>query len=369
MAWETSPATHIYIFNVGRGNSAFIRTPLNQGFLLDMGNEGGEDGFSPAKFAKENFLKKLDEYKEHKIAQAILSHPHEDHVTECEELYKKKEMEPTLITCPHDKDGSEKNEKLNWNRIKNRDNELKTRYSAVYEGRKLPLQTIQFDSKKAVPPRLEYGIYYVRPPQVESIHADDNKYGNGTSIVFYYRHGTHSILFPGDITPECMRVILNEAEGSEKRYTKFDRRFTEQHPNWHEKSSDQPSLKFSLKTDGLSILVAPHHGLESCFCPELFQAMRNNKPMLNVISEKRTLTENDGNVHAYYQKPDGASGLDVICDGVVERERRSVSTKNGHHILIVFKGAGVPIVILDKSADKLLQFANDDGKTVARAGG
>lgn len=368
MGWETSTATHIYIFNVGRGNSAFIRTPLNQGFLLDMGNEGGEAGFSPAKFIKQNFLKKLDDYKEHKIAQAILSHPHEDHVTECEELYDGEEMRPTLVTCPHDKDGSEKDEKLNWNRIKNRDAELKKRYTTVYEGRKPPLQTIQYDSKLPVPPRLEYGIYYVRPPQVEKLHADDNKYGNGTSIVFYYRHGVHSILVPGDITPECMRQILNEAEGTEKRYTKFDRRFTQEHPNWHEKSFDQPSLRFGLSTDGLSILVAPHHGLESCFCPELFQVMRNNKPMLNIISEKRQLSESDGKVHDFYQKPDGASGLDIVCDGALERQRRSVSTRNGHHILIIFKGVGVPQVVLDKSADNLVRIADGEAAAAVRAG-
>ena len=36
MAWQDSLATHLWIFSVGRGNAAFIRTGLNQGFILDM---------------------------------------------------------------------------------------------------------------------------------------------------------------------------------------------------------------------------------------------------------------------------------------------------------------------------------------------
>jgi hypothetical protein len=371
MGWNTSSATHIYIFNVGRGFAAFLRTPLNQGFLVDMGNEGGEAGFSPATFIKKHFIPKLDKYKGKPIAQCVLSHPHSDHITECGELADGRNLATELITCPHDKnlaDGTDSGEKLNWNRIKNREETAKIieTYKSLYKQRSLPLQTILFDNQKAaVPPNLEYGLYYVRPPKADKLHTNDNEYGNACSIVFYYRHGAHSILMPGDMTPQGMELLLRQAEGAERRYTRFNAAFTREHPEWHLKSLDQPSLQSVLKSEGLSILVAPHHGLESCYCPALFGAIKNGRPRLNVISEKMKKSETDGCVHNFYQSPEGASGLDIYCEGTLEKDRRSVSTKNGHHILIVLDGTGSPKVFLEKDAAALVAIA--DGTRAAAA--
>lgn len=77
MACFDSVSTQIWIFSVGRGDAAIIRTGLNQGFILDM----NATGFDPAGFIKRNLVPKLDWYQDpqgvdHKIAQAILSHPH-----------------------------------------------------------------------------------------------------------------------------------------------------------------------------------------------------------------------------------------------------------------------------------------------------
>lgn len=183
---------------------------------------------------------------------------------------------------------------------------------------------------------------------------DDAAYGNATSIVFYYRHGVHTILFPGDITPEGMRHLLGEKKGSEKRYTVFDRRVTADHEEWHETTSDQPALKGLLESRGLTILVAPHHGLESCYSDDLYAAIKGEKPSLVVLSERRKTREGDGKTDSRYQSEDGASGLIVEVDGEREK-RRSLSTKNGHHILIHFSGAGVPGVFAAKDSERLLR--------------
>jgi hypothetical protein len=37
MAWKNTAASYIWIFPTGRGNSAFVRTALNHGFILDLG--------------------------------------------------------------------------------------------------------------------------------------------------------------------------------------------------------------------------------------------------------------------------------------------------------------------------------------------
>lgn len=361
MDWSVSLSTHIWIFNVGRGNAAFVRSALNQGFIVDMGI--GE-GFDPASFVEQIFVPKLDPYKENKIAQVILSHPHSDHISQCEKLKvagakDKSKLYPTLLTCPNDKepkDGSESKEKVNWRRIKNPEGteELLKTYRELYSGRLLPLQTILFDSKRTVP-NLEYGFFYIRPPDCENIHdKDDQEYGNSISIMFYFRQGQQTILFPADMTPEGMKHVLEEKEGTEKRYTVFNREFTAQHPNWHDRTNDQPSLKSLLRRYGLSILVAPHHGLESGFSPDLYNAMKDGKPNLVLVSERRHKRKTDGSIHPRYQSPDGASGLTVEIEGKRE-ERRSLSTISGHHILIVFEGTGPPKVYAEKSPRKLLE--------------
>lgn len=349
MSWEYSLATHIWIFSVGRGSSAFIRNGLNQGFIIDMGGSGDGD-FSPAAFVKKHLAPRLDKYQDHTIAQALLSHPHKDHIAECAEL--KNGLAPKLITCPHDKSTEEG---VNWGRIQNPkgSEDLIKIYRSLYAERKLPLQTIRFESRNTIP-NLEYGLFYIRPPKAELLHRDDNEYGNACSIMFYLRHGSQSILLPGDMTPEGMEHILAERSGTEKRYSVFDRDFSAKKPDWHETTSDQPSLSALLRARGLSVLVAPHHGLESCYSEALFKAIRGGRPQITVISERRHKHENDGCLHKMYQSDLGSVGLAVEIDGELNKDRKSVSTINGHHILIVFEGTGAPKIFAHKDAEQLL---------------
>ena len=226
-------------------------------------------------------------------------------------------------------------------------------YKGLFATRTLPLQTILFESNRKVP-NLDYGIYYIRPPMCENIHENnDQLYSNSTSMMFYFSHGDHSILFPGDMTPEGMKHVLEEKKGTEKRYTIFDRQSVENNPTWHQETSNQPSLKSLLGGRGLSILVASHHGLESGFSDDLYDAMKGKRPRLVVISERRHKKKTDGSIHPRYQKEEGAAGLNVETEGKVEK-RRSVSTVNGHHILIVFSGTGIPKVYAHKDAETLL---------------
>lgn len=362
--WTSSFKSHIWIFNVGRGLSIFIRTPLNQGIWYDLGSS---DKFSPSEFLGKNILPYLTKYKKCGVAQAVISHPHADHISEIESLKKDGEQKegsqklfyPCLLTCPHDKtDGSEKPEALDWNRIENpKGSEDKLdMYKAIYSDRKLPLQTIIYDSTRTVP-NLEYGLYYVRPPVVDKIYSDDNHaYGNGVSLILYYRHGFHSLLIPGDINPKCIKHILDDDKGTEKRYTIFDKKKCETHPEWSQRNCGQPSLKTILFDHGLSVLIASHHGLESCFSNDLYEAIKNKKPDIVVISEKRHLFDKDGKVDSRYQSEEGAKGLKVNIEGK-EETRYSVSTRDGHHMLIEFQGTGgVPQIFLNKDPSVLLKL-------------
>jgi hypothetical protein len=343
----------VIIFSVGRGNAAFVRTPLNHGFVIDTAN--GLDGFSPTAFVSKYISPTLKPYKDRAIAQAILSHPHADHIAECGELAYGKRLAPELLTCPHDKPGFD--EELNWKRICNPDwaSSSVEAYKALYQTRKPPLQTIAYSDGDTVTPELAYGIYYIKPPICDKMHSDDNEYGNATSIIVYFKFGKDSILLPGDMTPLGMEKILVQSEGVEKRMTVFDSKHWWNNSNWHEKTWKQPGLSDLLSRFGLGVLVAPHHGLESCFCPTLYKYIRGGKPQINLISERRKKNANDGKVHPFYQSQDGASGLDIICEGTVERGRRSATTVSGHHILVRFTGNGSPLVVLEKDATKLLK--------------
>ena len=350
-----SLSTHIFMFAIGRGNAAFIRSGLHQGFILDMGGDGL---FDPASFVEKNMLARLDQYKNNKVAQAILSHPHTDHVAQCGRLAKGK-LYPTLLTCPTDHRDLASHERVDWSRLGQSDpgkEELVRTYKGLYETRKPPIQTIVYDSARTVP-NLEYGIYYIDPGVCGTLHqTDDNKYGNALSIVFYFRHGNHTILFPGDMTPEGMARVLAGGKGVQKRFSRFERGFAQSHPGWHEKTTTQPGLKERLG-GGLTVLVAPHHGLESCYSKELFAAIRGGKPGLNLLSERRKAREGDGKTDTRYQSEAGAVGLRVDVDGksVI---RRSVSTKNGHHILITFAGSGAPRVYLRQNPKDLIKLAS-----------
>ena len=346
--WYNTTDTYIWLFNVGRGLSVFIRTPNNHGILYDL---GASADFSPIEFMEKNIFPHIKDYKisgtntSHKVAQLILSHPHLDHIFEVDNI---KKIGIAYITCPHDKDEIEG---IDFDRIGNHDKV--TSYKELYAKRNLPLQTIQYSSQQVTAIQAEYGIYYIRPTVVTDLHLEnDHHYGNGCSIVFYYQYGPNSILIPGDITPEAFEYLLKESDGSEKRYSIFS--YESKFKDWHSKTSNQPSLISKLKTYGLTILVPPHHGLESCFSEFLFSNIKGNKPRLNIISEKRT-GETEGKVDARYQSKNGSFGMNVSFEDKIE-ERNSITTKDGNHYLIKFTndkrvevfGAKNPELLLNK---------------------
>lgn len=351
MSWETSLETFVWVFDVGRGNFAFIRSGLNQGFIIDMGAKA-ESGFDCVQFIEKNFVKKLTPYQDKKIAQTILSHPHTDHIAKCESLADGKLLQPRLLTCPHDKINEEL---LNWDRIKNPEGseDLIKSYKSLYKKRELPLQSIVYQSERDIP-NLNYGIYYLRPPVCEKIHeTDDNCYGNSTSIMMYFCHGRHKIFFPGDMTPEGMDAILYEKKGLEKRFTIFNKQASIKFHDWHLKTSYQPSLR-DLLSKGLTILIAQHHGLESGFSQSLYDAMDNGKPELVIISEKEHTSDTDGKIHEIYNSEEGASGLTVEVDGKAQK-RRTIATYENLHIMMVFSGTGQPKIFAHSDPYELLK--------------
>lgn len=347
--WWTTTNTYVWVFNTGRGLAICIRLPNNYGIIFDM---GCSEDFSPAAFVRDHLAPRFTQYCGRSIAQCLLSHPHADHILECAEAVPQERnlLHPQLLTCPNDKIPSEA---VDFRRLINRDNEeLLRTYRGAYAKRNAGLQSI--DPAMPCPARdVECGMYYMRPPAVNAVHpTDDQYYGNGLSIALYFRHGPHSILIPGDLTPDVMSPLLRGDKTIERRYSVLG----QPNGNWHTTSSNQPTLRQLLGERGLSILVAPHHGLQSCYSQELFDSITGGKPILNVVSEKRHMGENDGAVHPRYQSAEGAFGMEVDNEGYSEF-KYSASTRNGQHILIAFKDwEAAPHVYMRAEATDLLRI-------------
>lgn len=372
--WFESGKCLIWIFNVGRGFCAFVRTPNKLGIMIDCGSS---EDFSPAEFVKKNLVRYLSKYscnqEKYPIAQLFISHPHTDHFTDIANVAPSDEksiLRPCLLTCPNDK-GKEKEwekysgEALNFERVKNMvgTDDLIKQYKEMYRTRNLPLHTI---SQGEYPwPEFEYGYYYIRPTICENLYPknkDDPKadlnYVNSTSLVVYFRYGINTILFPGDMPDKAMNYLLDEREGCEKRFTRFFTVKSNDEITWSETTTDQPPLKALLEFYGLTMLVAPHHGLESGYSDYLFECMRDRKPGIVLISEKRHKAPQDGSIAKEYQTDVDDTSLSVSVeddDGNIKEEQySSVSTRKNHHILVSIPSIGDPKIMLRKTPDAML---------------
>jgi hypothetical protein len=271
--WRNSNKTYIWLFNVGRGLSVCVRLPNNIGIIYDLGSS---DLFSPLSFIKTNIVPHLAKYNStHNMGQVLVSHPHQDHTLEAKKLNESNGLKIGLITMPHTKEvEGQEDEKLDLSRIENKDNkESIEEYKKLYEGRTPPLQSLKPGLCQPINQDLEYGIYYMRPPEVAKFYPkDDHKYGNGVSICFYLRHNNHSIWICGDVVEDVHEEILTGEDSVEKRFTYFNP--LKSYPDDYQiRTSSQPTPQQLFAAHGLTILVAPHHGLESCFCEALFNCI------------------------------------------------------------------------------------------------
>lgn len=356
--WYESFDCHVIIFSVKRGLSVFIRMPHNVGLVYDLGSS---EEFDPGDIIAENISPYLAKYKDRHIAQCIISHPHVDHISAQKSfLEENSKLYPYLLTCPNDKEGEDcdPEQRIKFDRILNEDNsEAIERYRSYYEGRNCPLQIL---SSSCLPYNgvqgLECGIYYMKAMYVDIEHAsDDCKYCNGLSILFYLSYGQQSILLTGDITPKVLNAILRDDHKKiEKRYHIYYEKNDINNPrDSHCRTSTQLSLGDLLRNRRLTVLLAPHHGLESGLSDELFDLM-SEKPVINVISDKKKKSDSDGNIAKEYADGKYAEGC-MVDDENIKIHRKMASTENDQHILIKLSGrTKIPSVYMRKDVEKLL---------------
>jgi len=349
------------IFNVGAGFSSFVQTE-DKHIMIDCGKS---EDFSPVEdflipLAKKQGWKLNSEKEKGKYAldQLVITHPHQDHVSEFCKFEEK--FVPGLVTCPNDaikKDSSypnyqyDKDEKLNWSKINSEGQELTAEQKELKiitgpDGeRSLPLRPcLGAESLKDDTSQL---IYRLLPGRVE---GDDElcgeSYPNNVSLVQLLKIKGVVLLIPGDIQKAGMKSLLSE---------KPIRGVYE--------SNVCLRLKQILKKCGVDILIAPHHGHKSSFSSDLFDCLPENRISgLTVISEK-PIKDGKTDVDDRYYGKKYNKGIDfdrVIYHwgrGGEEGMKYSVCTSVGH-IGIEFPGDGDYNIHLFKTDDKkgLLEF-------------
>lgn len=338
MKLENNSNLEAYMFNVGRGLSMLIKTPHNYAMLYDLGSS---DDLSPIAdiYQKQGFLSQMVEVDSgRKIAQCIISHPHLDHISDLtDENADFVNKQSSLVSCQNDKDARQvEGHKIDFSRIKNPSGDKKVdNYRSLYKDRNLPLMTFNPEVDGV---DFQVGYYYLTHKQADNLFPEnDQEYANSLSIVLYMAYCGLTILIPGDITPDAFELILNGK--CEKRFTDYKRKMTEEKRRlWAQGTSDQPNLGTLLKNKGLTVLVAPHHGLESGYPQCLFDLLEDEKPEIILISEKPQ-SENSGSVDKRYQ--DGTCSKGVVFDG---KTRYSLTTRNDGHIKVCFKSDKTGIV-------------------------
>lgn len=260
----------LMVFDVEHGACAFIRTPTNHTILIDC---GCTEGFSPALYIAKNELPTAAGWNGNKLTQLVVTHPHDDHITEVEAI--KKNCPPAFLL----------RQTYNWE-------EVKTAENGDYDN--LDTYTAwQTSYNQAITQYPELGLkfewFMLSPAEAKKI--DEAKFINNSSIVVIVTvKGTQfeeKFLFGGDMETAGWEALLKN-----------------------------PRFKEAVKA--VKFFIVPHHGHESGFSDALFDAM-GSKPWLNIVS----IHHNDEHIDPRYSQEAYSVGVEV--NGV---QRRMLTTRS-----------------------------------------
>jgi len=243
----------IIIFNVEHGFCAFVKSPNNHALLIDC---GAREKFSPIKYILENEISGINTHNGHKLTQFILTHPHDDHLTDIERL--RNDFSPAIMT----------RQKYEWDEIKQGENqdeyENLDNYSDWQE---------TYNQKVEVWPdwgmELETSLH-LAPNEAKKL--DDKKFVNNSSIVAGIKYKGWKIIFPGDIEEAAWLKLF-----------------------------ENQNFKNLIKDT--SFFIASHHGHSSGYCKEIFENM--GKPHFNIVSAHKR----DESVDSAYSNSNNAKGV------------------------------------------------------------
>lgn len=298
----------IITFNVGWAMASYCEVWWKR-IVIDIWTK---TDFSPVlnfllPYAKnQNWEKSRTKEHENKyhIDQLVISHPHRDHVADIENFYTY--FYPEFVTTPNDNDWMENDESINWDLVfwsNTPDMAVKFFKDNLIKWRKPPLKSI-------VP---QFELYYIPPKKIEK-HTPISDYTNNTSLVCIINLQWRKIMLPWDMMESWMKWMLNN-------------RIVNIIPN----SKTETIFKNAIKK--INTLIAPHHGLESAFCVDALNEMRDNLRLV-ILPEKPTTEDDKRQIHPRYYNSEFGSWIDIITfEDWTSKKQWTVKTSMWHIIL------------------------------------
>ena len=267
----------ITVWNVGDGNAISIEFPTPD-CKLAMVDIGSTADFSPICAMMQKGHRSLE--------WLIITHPHSDHFEDVCNL-KTLGMEPQTLHRVKD---------VPDDLIREKNPEVDSVDSYLELDKRYTANVPECDKITNLANTGGVDVKIFKPKSRETQNINDY------SLVLVVSYQGEKILLPGDITPASMNGLLEDRE-------------------------------FLTAIMGTKILVAPHHGRESCFCAELFDYIN---PELCIISKGEDVSENSATT-AYDRVCLGGLVYDSARNPVY---RKCLSTLSDGDVIVVVDDFG-----------------------------
>jgi competence protein ComEC len=221
----------IIVWDVQHGSATYMQTPNGTHIVKDLGT--GSFGENDRKFSPLIHLK--NKYDVSRLDYIIISHPHKDHI---DDILNFDSLRPRVLTRP-----SHLSREDIMKDVKEEDKPLFEKYLEINERYN---QTVPRENDPSLAQNnggVEISHFHPKKSSTSNI--------NNHSIVTVVQHAGTKIIIPGDNEPPSWKELL-----------------------------ESDDFKDAIRD--ADIFVAPHHGRESGYCPEIFEYF---KPRLTVISD------------------------------------------------------------------------------------
>ena len=276
-------------WNVAHGSAALIQTPNGQQIAVDLGSDAW---FSPLQHMK--YRMGIDQ-----LDKVIITHPHMDHI---EDILNFDLLSPRILMRPR---------QLTADDISAGHNNVGPEAVQIYQ------KYLEIDDR------------YTRP--VESTDDPDSAAING---------GASIMTFSPSHSPKTNLNNHSIVTVIEYRGVKILSPGDNESPSWDELLAN---IAFREAIRNTHVLVAPHHGRESGFHPDLFNYI---SPLLTIISDGRTV---DTSATGRYSTK--TKGWTVLRRSGSSEVRKCVTTRNDGMVETIIspnqRGIGSLDVIVD----------------------
>jgi len=221
----------IIIWDVQHGSATYMRTPNGTHIVKDLGT--GSFGENDRQFSPLMYLK--NKHGVSRLDYVIISHPHKDHI---DDILNFDDLSPRVFCRPKHLSSEDI-----MKDVRKEDKPLFEKYLEINDKYNQPVPSENDPSLAQNNGGVEINHFHPNKSSTSNI--------NNHSIVTVVKYAESKIIIPGDNEPASWKELLENHD-------------------------------FRDAIRDADIFVAPHHGRESGYCPEIFEYF---KPKLTVISD------------------------------------------------------------------------------------